>query len=90
MELKSFFRYVGRNKTYTLINVIGFALSLAFVILTMAYTWQESTVDHFRLRAYGWLFLPVAAFCLLVSFAAVGIQGRIASRTNPAENIKTE
>ena len=48
MELKSFFRYVGRNKTYTLINVIGFALSLAFVILTMAYTWQESTVDHFH------------------------------------------
>ena len=48
MELKSFFRYLGRNKTYTLINVIGFALSLAFVILTMAYTWQESTVDHFH------------------------------------------
>ena len=48
MELKSFFRYLGRNKTYTLINVIGFALSLAFVILTMAYTWQESTMDHFH------------------------------------------
>ena len=48
MEMKSFFRYLGRNKIYSLINVIGFALSLAFVILTMAYTWQESTVDHFH------------------------------------------
>ena len=47
-QMKSFFRYLSRNKTYTLINVIGFALSLAFVILTMAYTWQESTVDHFH------------------------------------------
>ena len=48
MEMKSFFRYLGRNKIYSFINVIGFALSLAFVILTMAYTWQESTVDHFH------------------------------------------
>lgn len=48
MELKSYFRYLGRNKAYTLINVLGFALSLAFVILTIAYTWQESRVDAFH------------------------------------------
>ena len=44
----------------------------------------------YRVSGIGWLMALVAAFCLLVSFAAVGIQGRIASRTNPAENIKTE
>ena len=66
---------------------IGIVLGLP-VAWYLSETWLEAF--SYRLRAYGWLFLPVAAFCLLVSFAAVGIQGRIASRTNPAENIKTE
>lgn len=46
--MKSFLRFLGRNKLYSLINVTGFVFSMAFVILTAAYTWHESTVDRFH------------------------------------------
>ena len=75
--VKPFMAYVG----------IGIALGLP-----LAWYLSERWLDAFsyRLQFYVWIFLPVAAFCLLVSFAAVGIQGYVASRTQPAESIKSE
>ncbi len=75
--VKPFMAYAG----------IGIALGLP-----LAWYLSERWLDAFsyRLQLYVWIFLPVAAFCLLVSFAAVGIQGYVASRTQPAESIKSE
>lgn len=47
-------------------------------------------MGEMRLSGMAWYMVLVAAFCLVVSFVALGIQGRIASRANPAENVKTE
>lgn len=47
-NLNLFFRYLQRNKLYTGITVLGFALSLTFVILLGAYIRQEVSVDQFH------------------------------------------
>ena len=44
-EMKSFGVYLSRNKFYTLVNVVGFSVSLMFVILIMLYARQEYSVD---------------------------------------------
>lgn len=43
--MKSFGVYLSRNKFYTLVNVVGFSVSLMFVILIMLYARQEYSVD---------------------------------------------
>lgn len=48
LNLKSFFKFLSRNKVYTLINVFGLSLSLMFVILISIYVKQELSVDKFH------------------------------------------
>ena len=43
--IKSYFTFLSRNKTYTFINVLGFSLSLMFVIIIGLYAKQEYSVD---------------------------------------------
>ena len=43
--IKSYFMFLSRNKTYTFINVLGFSLSLMFVIIIGLYAKQEYGVD---------------------------------------------
>lgn len=47
-NLNLFFRNLWRNKLYTGIIVLGFALALTFVILLGAYIRQELSVDRFH------------------------------------------
>lgn len=49
-NLNLFFRNLWRNKLYTCIIVLGFALSLTFVILLGAYIRQELSVDQFHVN----------------------------------------
>lgn len=51
LNIKSFLKFLGRNKTYTLINVFGLSLSLMFVILIAVYVKQELSVDRFQEKA---------------------------------------
>ncbi|MGN0233224.1 MAG: ABC transporter permease [Bacteroidaceae bacterium] len=44
-DMKSFGVFLSRNKFYTLVNVLGFSVSMAFVILIMLYAQQEYSVD---------------------------------------------
>lgn len=44
-DIKSFLVFLGRNKAYTLINVLGLALSFMFVILIALYTTHEVSID---------------------------------------------
>lgn len=46
--MKSYFVFLGRNKLYAAVTVLGFALSLAFVILVALYARDEFTVDSFH------------------------------------------
>ncbi len=45
IDLKAFGVFLSRNKFYTLVNVVGFSVSLMFVILIMLYARQEYSID---------------------------------------------
>lgn len=44
-QLKSFWNFLQRNRLFTVINVFGFAVSLAFVVLIGLYVQQELAVN---------------------------------------------
>jgi putative ABC transport system permease protein len=49
--MKSFFRFLLRNKLYTLINIAGLVVSLMFIILMGDYTWRQFTIDSWHKHA---------------------------------------
>lgn len=55
--MKSYFIFLKRNKAYAIIDVLGLALSMMFVVLIGAYTWQESHVDTQHSKADRMYFL---------------------------------
>ena len=48
LGLKSYLRHLSRNKMYTTVTVLGFALSLTFVLLLGVYIQSELSVDDFH------------------------------------------
>ncbi|MBR1538538.1 MAG: ABC transporter permease, partial [Bacteroidales bacterium] len=44
--MKSYLKFLSRNKLYTAIEAVGLAVSLAFVILTGSYAWQQWAVTR--------------------------------------------
>lgn len=49
--MKSYFKFLSRNKAYTAIDIFGLAISMMFVVLIGCYTWQESHVDKQHSKA---------------------------------------
>lgn len=49
--MKSYLNFLRRNIGYTMINVLGFAVSLMFVIIIGAYAWQEMHIDSWHKKA---------------------------------------
>jgi len=47
---KTYFRHLLKNKLYTLVTIIGFAISLAFIILLGVYIKNELSVDDFQVN----------------------------------------
>ncbi|MDE5813983.1 MAG: ABC transporter permease, partial [Muribaculaceae bacterium] len=43
--MKSYFKFLSRNKAYAAIDVFGLAISMMFVVLIGCYTWQETHID---------------------------------------------
>lgn len=48
LDIKSFLKFLSKNKAYTAIDVFGLSVSLMFVILIAIYTVQELSVDKFH------------------------------------------
>ena len=54
--MKSYLKFLSRNKLYTAIEAVGLVVSLAFVIIIFCYTWQQLAItreapDYKRLYA---------------------------------------
>ena len=48
ISIKSFIKYLTKNKLYTFITLLGFAISLMFVLLLSVFIRQELSVDQFH------------------------------------------
>ena len=44
--MKSYLKFLSRNKLYTVIEAVGLIVSLAFVIIITCYTWQQFSVTR--------------------------------------------
>ncbi len=44
--MKSYLRFLSRNKLYTAIEVVGLSVALAFVLIIGSYVWQEYSTSH--------------------------------------------
>ncbi len=51
LNFKSYFKFLGRNKVFTAINIFGLSASLMFVILIMVYAGQGLATDRFQKNA---------------------------------------
>ena len=49
--MKSYLKFLSRNKAYTAIDVFGLAISMMFVVLIGCYAWQESHIDRQHSKA---------------------------------------
>ena len=49
--MKSYFRFLSRNKLYTFINVAGLVVSLMFIILLGDYAWRQYSIDAWHKNA---------------------------------------
>ena len=49
-SLKSYIRHLFKNKLYTVVTVIGFAISLTFIIVLSVYISNELAVDDFHVN----------------------------------------
>lgn len=49
--MKSYIKFLRRNKAYAIIDILGLALSMTFIILIGAYTWQETHIDSQHSKA---------------------------------------
>lgn len=50
LQLKTFFRYLFKNKLYTAVTIFGFAISLTFILLITVYIQNELKVDDFHVN----------------------------------------
>ena len=46
MVMSSYLKFLSRNKLYTIIEAIGLAVSLAFVIIIGTYAWQQYSITR--------------------------------------------
>ena len=44
--MRSYLRFLSRNKLYTAIEVVGLSLALAFILLIGSYIWQQYSIAH--------------------------------------------
>ena len=44
--MKSYLRFLSRNKLYTTIEVVGLSVALAFVLIIGSYVWQEYSISR--------------------------------------------
>ena len=49
--MKSYFKFLSRNKVYTFINIAGLVVSLMFIILMGDYTWRQYSIDSWHKNA---------------------------------------
>lgn len=48
--MRSFFRFLGKNKLYTAINLFGLAISLTFVLLISDYSFRQLLTDSYHVN----------------------------------------
>ena len=49
--MKSYFRFLSRHRLFTVINIVGLCLSMAFLLLLGDLIYRQTTVENYQTRA---------------------------------------
>ena len=79
--MKSYLKFLSRNKLYTAIEAVGLAVWAARVYLERF---------AYRVENYGWVFVVAVIISLAIAFVSVIWQTLKAAKTNPAIELKKE
>ena len=71
--MKSYLKFLSRNKAYTFINIAGLVTSLMFVILLGDYTWRQYSIDSWHENADRIYLMGEESYFFLWPQAAEGI-----------------
>ena len=72
--MKSYLKFLSRNKAYTFINIAGLVVSLMFIILMGDYTWRQYSIDSWHKNADRIYLMSEESFFFLWPQAADGIR----------------
>lgn len=84
--MKSYLKFLSRNKFFTAVEAVGLVVSLAFVRLTA----RMLEPYAYRVSGYGWAFAAAAGITALIAFISIFWQARRAAKTDPASSLKKE
>ncbi|MBQ2331384.1 MAG: hypothetical protein II383_03150 [Bacteroidales bacterium] len=85
--MKSYLKFLSRNKLYTAIEAVGLIVSLAFIVIISCYTWQQFA--H-RVGFMPSVFLLALVIVGALCSAVVLYHYLKTARMNPAETLKNE
>ena len=97
--MKSYLRFLSRNKLYTAIEVVGLSVALAFVVFIAAVIavpigfiviqrWLSSY--SYRIDNYWWIYALAIIFILLAAVITVSWQAVKLMNSNPICELKKE
>ena len=72
--MKSYLKFLSRNKAYTFINIVGLVVSLMFIILMGDYTWRQYSIDTWHKNAERIYLMSEESYFFLWPQAAEGIR----------------
>ena len=72
--MKSYLKFLSRNKAYTFINIAGLVVSLMFIILMGDYTWRQYSIDSWHKNADRIYLMGNESFFFMWPQAAEGIR----------------
>ncbi|MBQ9654970.1 MAG: ABC transporter permease [Prevotella sp.] len=72
--MKSYLKFLSRNKAYTFINIAGLVVSLMFIILMGDYTWRQYSIDTWHKHADRIYLMSEESYFFLWPQAAEGIR----------------
>lgn len=75
-DFKSFFNFLRRNRLFTAVNIVGFAVSIMFILLLGVYTQQEFAVDAFHPARDRIFRLAHRSFATMAAFSGEDLAGR--------------
>ena len=88
-NLKIIFRNISKQKTYSLINILGFAIGIAWPVAYFAANkWLENFA--YRINTGFWLFILSGIIALSVALFTISYQTLKVSTANPAEALRFE
>jgi ABC-type antimicrobial peptide transport system permease subunit len=88
--IKIAFRFLWRNKTYTILNYLCLTFGLSFSIIAMLHINRMQSFDKFHASMPLWPYIAGPFIAYIIGLSAVSLQSWRAATRNPVEALRCE